>query len=261
MAPHRHQLEGARPAGVGEAEFEGLPQGPFGGGHGRRRVAGDEQSEGLGLLPQVRRRLDHLTDHSQLQRSNRADALMAPNQRHAHHRFRRHLVQQTDRLKRRDLADRDVRIHERGAGGRDDDVGVGHKVQSAAGADTVDGGDDRLAHTQMPGREPQFGLGRPSRLFPQGGRVAGELHHVQSGLKRPTLTGVDDDPDVGVSVELDPGCFELPEHRGVHGVGGIGPVEDQPPDRSVPLNDQGGVGHRRPFLVGSPADATVHRWQ
>src|SRR6478735_12645476 len=41
MAPHRHQVDGARLAGVGETELERPPQGPLAGGHRRRRVLGD----------------------------------------------------------------------------------------------------------------------------------------------------------------------------------------------------------------------------
>ena len=37
--------------------------------------------------------------------------------------------------------------------------------------------------------------------------VAGDLAHVDAGLERPTLAGVDDDPHVGIGVEL------LPRHR------------------------------------------------
>ncbi len=52
----------------------------------------------------------------------------------------------------RRLADRDVRIDERGVGDDDHDVGVGDEVQTAARAHAVDRGDHRFPHVVVPRR-------------------------------------------------------------------------------------------------------------
>jgi hypothetical protein len=141
-----------------------------------------------------------------------------------------------------------VRVEEGGVGGRDDDVGVGHEVETPAGADAVDGGDHRLPDPVVPRAELQLGPLRPAGLLPQRLLVAGQLLHVEAGLEgrplagvhdeRLPLAGVDDHPHRRVGVELLPRPLQLGEHRGVHGVAGIGPVEHQPADVALPLHEQ-----------------------
>ena len=45
----------------------------------------------------------------------------------------------------------------------------------------------------------------------------------------------------GSCVQLDPGRLQLVEHEGVHGVAGLGTIEDQPSHRPVTLDQQCGV--------------------
>ena len=102
------------------------------------------------------------------------------------------------------------------------DVGVGHEVQPAAGADPVDRGDDRLPHLVVPGRQAQLGTARAPGLLAQGVGIPAQLDHVEAGLERAALARVHDHPHSGIRVQLAPGRFELVEHDGVHGVAGIG---------------------------------------
>src|SRR6478735_12817206 len=112
VPPHRHQVEGARLAGVGEAELERPPQGPLAGGHGRRRVPGDLLGQGLGLLAEVLGWVDDLADHAQLVGSLGRHALVATHHGHPHDRLERHLAEQADGLERDHLPDRDVGVEE-----------------------------------------------------------------------------------------------------------------------------------------------------
>ena len=69
---------------------------------------------------------------------------------------------------------------------------------------------------------------------------------VEPGLEGHACTGVHDDPHLGVGVELLPGTFELGQHRGVHGVAGLGAVEHQPTDVVLALDEEGLVlAHER----------------
>src|SRR2546430_12829015 len=65
----------------------------------------------------------------------------------------RHLADEADGLERHDLPDRDVRVEELGVGGGDDDVSVGDPVEPTAGAQAVDGRDDRLPDLLVPRSE------------------------------------------------------------------------------------------------------------
>ena len=114
MAPHGDQLGGTRLAGVGEALFEGPPERPLGGRHGRRGVAGDLLGQGLGLLTQAFGRIDHLADHAQRQGAIGRHALVPPHQGHAQDRLEGHATGQADQLVGRHLAHRDVRVEEGG---------------------------------------------------------------------------------------------------------------------------------------------------
>ena len=94
------------------------PQRPLGGAHRRRRVLRDRLGQ---LLRRSRSRSGGSTifgDHPELVRPLRRHPLVAPGERHAHHRLDRHLVDEADRLVRGDLADRDVRVEEGGGARR-----------------------------------------------------------------------------------------------------------------------------------------------
>ena len=77
-----------------------------------------------------------------------------------------------------------------------------------------------------------------SRLLAQSVGVPAQLHDVEAGLEGAALAGVDDDPHIGVGVELAPGRLELVEHGGIHRVGGLRSVEDEPTDRALALDTQ-----------------------
>src|SRR5581483_9619270 len=77
----------------------------------------------------------------------------------------------------------------------------------------------------------EVGITCAARLLPERVLVARELRDVETGLERAPVPGVDDHPDRGVVVEL-------AEHRGVHRVARVGPVEHQPADGAAPLDDE-----------------------
>ena len=68
--------------------------------------------------------------------------------------------------------------------------------------------------------------------------VGGDLGHVDAGLEGPAVAGVDDDPHVGVGVQLLPGHGELVAHLGVHGVSRSGRLLMSQPTGPVALDDQ-----------------------
>ena len=109
----------------------------------------------------------------------------------------------------------------------DHDVGVGDEVQAAAGADAVDRGDHRLPHLVVPRRELELGALRAAATAPAARRGRRQLarRRDRSGTRCPspvlTITRTS-----GIGVELVPRPLELVEHGGVHGVAGVGPVED-----------------------------------
>ena len=122
--------------------------------------------------------------------------------------------------------------------GGDHDVGVGHPVEGAAGADPVDGGDHRLGHALVPGREVDVPVLHRPAVALHAHAVGGDLADVHPGLERPPVARVDDDPHLGVGLQLQPGDGQLVAHGEVHGVELVGPIEDQPAHRALPLDDQ-----------------------
>src|SRR6185503_7212690 len=108
--------------------------------------------------------------------------------------------------------------------------------EPTAGADPVDGGDDRLPHVLMPGGEVEVPVLDALAVALHTHAVAGDLGDVDAGLEGPAGAGVDDDADLGVVVELAPGVGELVAHPGVHRVQLIRPVVDQPADGPVALD-------------------------
>ena len=181
------------------------------------------------------------------------EAFTAADQCHAHDRLHRRLADERDRLVGDGLPDGDVWVEERGVARRDDDVGVGHEVQAAAGAHAVHRGDHRLPHAAVPRGDAQLGVARAARVLAHLGLVAGDLHDIEAGRERLAVRRVDDDADLGVGVELGPGLLELVEHHRVERVAGVGAVEDEPPDVALPLDDQPFVLHDLGTLLhGSP---------
>ncbi len=238
MPPHGDQFLGAGLAGVGQAGLERAPQRALGGGHGGGRVLRDLQRQRLRLVAEIPGRVDDLAHHPERERPLRADALVAPDQRHAHDGLKGDLAGERDRLVGRDLTHRDVGVEELRVRRSQHDVGVGDEVEAAPGTDAVDGGDDRLPNAVVPGRHAQLGALGPSRLLAQRGGVARQLHDVEAGLERAAGPGVNDDADLGVGVELLPRRLELVEHARVHGVARVGPVEHQPAHRPAALDEQ-----------------------
>ena len=166
----------------------------LGGRHGRRRVLGDLLRQLLRRLAELLGRVDDLADHAELIGPGGVDALVTADQGHAHHRFHRHLADETDGLNGHDLSDGDVGIEELGVGRGDDDVRIGHPVESATGADPVDRGDDRLPHLLVPGGEVDVhvfeALAVPLHALP----VGGYLGDIDPGLEGPPFAGMHDDP-------------------------------------------------------------------
>ncbi len=119
-----------------------------------------------------------------------------------------------------------------------DDVGVGHEVQAPTGADPVHCGDHRLGDAVVPAGDAQLGPFGAARLLAQRVRVAGQLHHIEAGLEAAAPARVHDDADGRVAVELLPRPLELGQHDRVHGVGRLGPVEDEPADVAAPLDHE-----------------------
>ena len=83
----------------------------------------------------------------------------------------------------------------------------------------------------VPGREVDVPLLHRPPVALHAHAVGGDLPHVHPGLEGPTVAGVDDDPDLRVGLQLQPGDGQLVAHGEVHGVELVGPVEDQPADR------------------------------
>ena len=171
-----------------------------------------------------------------------AQTLVTADERHPQDRLHRRLLGQADGLERRDLADRDVRVEDCGVLGRDHDVGVGHEVQSAAGADPVDRSDHRFGHAAVPGGHAQLGVAGLARAAPQRLLVPRQLGHVEAGLERRSVPGGHDRRNVPVGLQLGPCRVEVEEHLRVDGVALLGPVELQPRDRSFAAHRQRLVG-------------------
>ena len=68
--------------------------------------------------------------------------------------------------------------------------------------------------------------------------VTGDLGDVDAGLERPAGPGVHDDPHLRIGVQLPPRDRELVAHPRVHRVQLIGPVVDQPADRTASFHDE-----------------------
>ena len=145
VAPHRHQVAApalqasVRPSSSARHSARLLR------GHGGGRVPGDLLGERLGLVAELLGRVDDLADHAQLVGPLGRHALVATHQGHAHDRLERHLAQQADGLDGDTTWPTDTWGSKNWASRRrDHDVGVGHPVEGAAGAEAVDRGDDRL---------------------------------------------------------------------------------------------------------------------
>ena len=178
---------------------------------------------------------------------------MATDERHAHDGLHGRGPRERDALVRDHLPDRHVRVDEGNPGGGDDNVGVGHEVQPAPGTHPVDRRDHGLPDVEVPAREPQLGVAGLAAELSHRVLVAGELHHVDTRLERGAVAGVDDDPNGGVGVELEPRIFELGHHGGVHRVAGGGPVEYQPAHTAMPFDLERAVRrHRRKLIRCTP---------
>ena len=241
------------------------PQRLLGGSHRGGRVARDLRGELLPGIAQRVRRVDDLGQDAELSCTRGIDALVRAGQRHAHDRLHRGLADEPDRLVRAHLPERDVGIDERRVRRCQDDVGVGDEVEPASGADAVHGRDHRLPDLVVPCREPELGVSRPARLLAQRLLVATEVHDVDPGLERAPVACVHDHPDLRVVVQLAPRGLELAEHRGVHRVAGVGPVEDQPSHGAAPLDKEGravlNCGHYRAVFAGCQNQVVEIGWK
>ena len=168
----------------------------------------------------------------------RPDPLVASDESHPHHRLGRHLARKSDHLVRRNLTERYVGIDKGGVRRCHRHVGVGNEMQPAPGANAVDGDHDRLPNPVVPGGELQLSSLCASRMLSHGVQVGADLLEVDAGLEHPPVAGVDNHPDMWVVIELMPGVFELGEHLGVHGIPHVRSVEDEPPNRTPPLDDE-----------------------
>ena len=149
------------------------------------------------------------------------------------------LVRQADALVRRHLPERHVRVEERRVARRDHDVGVGDEVQPAAGAHAVDRGDHRLPHLVVPRGEAQLGVAGAARLLAQRLLVAAQLRRrrARSGTSRPSpvLTITRTSGSASSSRHASSSSVSIVR---VHRVADVGPVEDQPADGALPLDDE-----------------------
>ena len=111
------------------------------------------------------------------------------------------------------------------------DVRVGHEVEAAARAHAVDRGDHGLAHAAVPGGELERrrrgcgGTARAARPCPSASCRTSRPVWKASPLPVFTITRT-----AGSASSSAHACSSSAEHRGVHGVADLGPVEDQPPD-------------------------------
>ena len=113
-------------------------------------------------------------------------------------------------------------------------------MQPATDTHSVHRRDDRLPHLVLPGRQAQLGTARPPGLLSKGVGISTELDHIEARLEDPALARVHDHPDGGILVQLTPGRLQLVEHERIHGVAGLGAVEDEPSDRALALDQQCG---------------------
>ena len=143
-----------------------------------------------------------------------------------------------------------MRVEKRGVARGDHDVGVGDEVEPTAGDGAVDRRDHRLPDLELPRGEGELGVARAARLLAQRGGVTTQLGDVEAGLERLALPRVHDHPHRRIGVELVPRRLELVHHRVVHRVADLRPVEDQPADRALPLDEQRVV--RQPLVLTGP---------
>ena len=172
-------------------------------------------------------------------RPRRGHALVAPDQRHAHDRLERHLVRQPDALVRHRLPDRHVRVEERGVARGDHDVGVGDEVEPTAGAGAVDRRDHRLPHLVVPRGEARA----RRRACGATARVIASLSRLSAATSRPVWKLR---PFPVFTITRTAGSSSSSRHASsssaiiarVHRVADVGPVEDQPADGPLPLDDE-----------------------
>ena len=125
---------------------------------------------------------------------------------------------------------------------------------AAARADAVHRGDHRLPHVVLPCGEAEGPLLDRLAVALHPLAVGGELGDVDAGLERAPFTGVHDHPDFGVGVEGLPRDLELVAHQRAHRVELLGPVVDQPADRTDALQLQRlelRIRHERTSHAGS----------
>ena len=133
----------------------------------------------------------------------------------------------------------------------DHDVGVGDEVQPPAGAHPVDGGDDRLPTPVVPGRSsavrPAWS-GGTARAGPRDRRASWTTSRPV--WKARPAAGVDDDPDLGVGVQLCQAASRSSSMSAFMALPASGRLKiSQPtgPCRSITRARLGGDGHAPPL--------------
>src|SRR5262249_49523654 len=115
---------------------------------------------------------------------------------------------------------------------------VGNPMEPPTRADAVHRSDHGLPHVLVPRREVHVEVLDRFLVATHAEAVAGDLADVDTGLERPALAGMDDDPYLRIVLELRPGVGELVSHLGVHRVEPVGTVVDQPADMAVTLHHE-----------------------